>query len=380
MRIVIGADTAALGRDAESFIRGDAEKLVGSGILETLKSADLRVFDLEAPLAEKVDPIKKFGPVLCSPSIAAKGFEALGIDALTMANNHIMDQGSEGLYASFAAIREYGAAFFGAGEDIKSASRPFVAERGGIRVGFIGCAEHEFSIASDSTPGAAPYDPVLTPQSVKELKASCDRVIVLYHGGKELYRYPSPGLMNACRSLCRAGADAVICQHSHCIGCKEEYEGSLIVYGQGDFIFDHSDGRDYEGLLIVLDITKQSMNADFIPYYRKDIGVAAAEGAHKERILEAFGAASERIKDQKTVEKLYSACAEENFAHYFKCMTGRGNGLLHRALNKLFKGLPDRLLLKRRANEKTMLAWKNFFEDEAHRELILRAVSDRLEK
>ena len=33
------------------------------------------------------------------------------------------------------------------------------------------------------------------------------------------------------------GADVVLCQHSHCIGCYEQYEGAHILYGQGNFHF-----------------------------------------------------------------------------------------------------------------------------------------------
>ena len=47
------------------------------------------------------------------------------------------------------------------------------------------------------------------------------------------------------------GVDLVICQHSHCIGCLEEYEESTIVYGQGNFIFDYSDSEFWESSLLI---------------------------------------------------------------------------------------------------------------------------------
>lgn len=70
---------------------------------------------------------------------------------------------------------------------------------------------------------------------------ACDYTIVLYHGGKEHYRFPSPNLQKYCRKFIEKGANIVICQHSHCIGCEENYKNGKIIYGQGNFLFDDSD-------------------------------------------------------------------------------------------------------------------------------------------
>ena len=78
------------------------------------------------------------------------------------------------------------------------------------------------------------------------------------HGGNEGYPYPSPRLMDTCRFLVEQGANAVICQHSHCVGCYEEYRGGHIVYGQGNLIFDASippPGWN-EGVLVRLHISE----------------------------------------------------------------------------------------------------------------------------
>ena len=81
--------------------------------------------------------------------------------------------------------------------------------------------------------------PDVDPAEQKDNK--CDYTIVLYHGGKEYYRYPSPNLQRVCRYMIEKGTDLVICQHSHCIGCEENYLSGKIVYGQGNFIFDCDD-------------------------------------------------------------------------------------------------------------------------------------------
>lgn len=88
---------------------------------------------------------------------------------------------------------------------------------------------------------------------IEEAKRLADVVIVFYHGGKEYVAYPSPNLQKICRAMVKRGADYVICQHSHCVGCYEKFQGGHIVYGQGNFIFDHSDHPMWQtGLLLKL--------------------------------------------------------------------------------------------------------------------------------
>ena len=85
-------------------------------------------------------------------------------------------------------------------------------------------------------------------------RAQGRRVIVLYHGGLEKYRYPSPQLRRVCRKFVEKGADLVVCQHSHSVGCMEAFGGGNIVYGQGNLLFARYGGEHWNtGLLIGLD-------------------------------------------------------------------------------------------------------------------------------
>ena len=97
-----------------------------------------------------------------------------------------------------------------------------IIEKDGLKVGIYVCAEHEFSIATEKLPGANPFDPLWSLDHIQKLKQQCDYVVVLYHGGKEEYRYPSPELQKVCRRISEKGADLVLCQHSNCVGCQEE--------------------------------------------------------------------------------------------------------------------------------------------------------------
>lgn len=102
---------------------------------------------------------------------------------------------------------------------------------------------------------------------------------MLYHGGREFYRYPSPGLQHRFRRMADKGADLVVAQHTHCVGCCEKYNNSTLVYGQGNFIFDYGDDEYWNtGLLIEVDCNVVS----YIPYFKEN-GKIRMDNGEKEK-------------------------------------------------------------------------------------------------
>jgi len=219
MKIFIGADIVPKESNIDGFLNGETKAFVDENVVNLINNADFRVFNLELPLTDVETPIKKCGPNLIAPTSFINGLKKLGIDLLTLANNHIMDHGVGGLESTIAVLKENGIDYVGAGKNLSEAWKPYIIEQDGIKVGIYACAEHEFSIADEAYPGTNPFDPLESLDHISELKEQCDYVIVLYHGGKEHYRYPSPNLQKACRKMCDKGADLVVCQHSHCVGC-----------------------------------------------------------------------------------------------------------------------------------------------------------------
>ena len=187
MSIIIGADIVPTKSNYDLFEKGDVLELVGQELLDILNKADYRIFNLEVPLADTEKPISKCGPNLIAPRSTVNGLKALGVDLFTLVNNHILDQDIQGLDSTRKALDEAGIAYIGVGNTPKEAAKPYIFENAGKKIGVYACAEHEFSIVSDTRPGANPYDPLESFDHVAKLKEQCDFVIVLYHGGKEHY-------------------------------------------------------------------------------------------------------------------------------------------------------------------------------------------------
>lgn len=96
-KILIGADLGPTRSNAELFVAGNAETLVGAELRKILAEADYRIFNLETPLADVESPIAKCGPSLLAPTTTIQGYKAIGADILTLANNHILDHGVQAL-------------------------------------------------------------------------------------------------------------------------------------------------------------------------------------------------------------------------------------------------------------------------------------------
>lgn len=368
-RIILGADLVPTESNKDLFEAGNAKQLVGEELLEKLNNADFAIFNLEVPLTDEQHSIVKCGPNLIAPTETIKGLKAINPHFFGLANNHILDQGRCGLESTIRVLEEAGIEYSGVGANLSEASKPYIKEICGKRIGIYCCAEHEFSIATESTMGANPFDPLESLDHVEALKNIVDYVIVLYHGGKEHYRYPSPYLQKVCRRLVDKGADLVICQHSHCIGCEEEYKAGTIVYGQGNFLFDDSDNECWQtGLLIELD---EKFEISYTPIVKRENLVRIADEKKREEIIEQFRSRSEKIKDPGFVRENYSDFADQMERNYLFRFSGLfGKNLLVRIINKF----TSYRFLKKFYPTERITAIENVLDCEAHRELALEAM------
>lgn len=375
MRIYIGADLVPTDINKALFENGNGEALVGKELYEILKQSDLNVFNLEVPLTDVETPIVKFGNNLIAPTKTIHGYKALEPIFLTLANNHSLDQGEEGLTTTLNLLKDQDIAHAGAGSSLKEAKKPFIFEKEGIRIGFYLCAEHEFTVASCHTMGANPFDVLESFDEVLALKEQCDYVIVLYHGGKEFYRYPSPMLQRYCRKFIDRGANLVICQHNHCVGSREDYNGGSIIYGQGNFIFNsefYINHKEFvkDSLLIRVEATKDSFIVSEVPIRSTEMGTRQATKSEADETLTAYKQRSENIKDAHFVAQAYKDFADTHIKRYLREFIGRS--CIIRAINALF----GRKLMQLILGKTSYLAIQNYLECEAHHELFLRGIKN----
>lgn len=371
MTILIGGDTGPTQTNFSFFKEGNIDVLLDAALLSLLKSADHRIFNLEVPLTDTEKKIVKDGPNLIAPSYTIKGIKSLNPTVIGLANNHILDQDEQGLLNTMDLLSKNDIPYIGAGKNLADASKTWIIEKDGVRVGVYACAENEFSIAELSRAGANPFDPLESPDHIVNLKSECDFVIVLYHGGKEHYRYPSPYLQKVCRKMIEKGATLVVCQHSHCIGAFEKFSDGVIVYGQGNFLFDRHDNEYWNTGLIVKAGFGSEMTIDFVPITKKGNGVGLSEPKVAEEILAAFNERSGKISLPGFIEAEYIKICRTAGQEYLSSIVGFG-----RILRRIDRSLNGAIIKKTYSLKKLNLL-QNYIECEAHRELVLKYLNLR---
>ncbi|WP_432627046.1 CapA family protein [Brotaphodocola sp.] len=171
-------------------------------------------------------------------------FKELGIDAVTLANNHALDYGTDALLDSCEVLDQAGIARTGAGKNLEEARQPVRIEIGGKKIAVIGATRvipQADWAASSSHPGMlATYDPTALLEEIREQKKENDYVFVMVHWGIERDERPQEYQRTLGRQYIDAGADLVIGSHPHVLQGVEYYQGKAIIYSLGNFIFGSS--------------------------------------------------------------------------------------------------------------------------------------------
>ena len=154
-----------------------------------------------------------------------------------MANNHIFDYGSNGLIDTINLLKKEKIEFVGAGENLSDAIKTKQTKINGKNVSFINITENEWSVACEKHGGAHPIDIIENTYKIKKAKRVSDIVILIIHGGHELYSLPSPRMVKLYRYFAEMGASAVIGHHTHVPSGYEVYNNVPIFYGLGNLIF-----------------------------------------------------------------------------------------------------------------------------------------------
>lgn len=226
-----------------------------------LRGADLAMVNLEtAVTADGGCPSRQ--PKQFTFAVGPAAFTALraaGVSVTTMANNHGLDCGREGLLQSLEADRRAGLPLIGVGADRAAAFAPFRAEVDGQRIAVVAASQvldDELKgewMATDEQPGmATARDLGGLVRAVRDARASADTVVVYLHWGTELEQCPNASQPPLARLLAAAGADVVVGSHAH-VPLGAGYEGrTLVAYGLGNLAF-YAKGapRTTSGVLLV---------------------------------------------------------------------------------------------------------------------------------
>ena len=198
---------------------------------------DYAVVNFESPISTSGRPITKIGPNLKNSVKSIQALKEVGVDMLTLANNHFRDYGECGVDETIKECERQNVAYLGGGNFEKS-KKPFLLVRDDIKIGIINICENEFSSSTCHHAGSNGFDYIEVYNTVQRLKKESDFIVVIHHGGVEHFQLPTPRMKKLFRHFIDIGVDLVINHHQHCYSGYERYKERLIFYGLGNFLFD----------------------------------------------------------------------------------------------------------------------------------------------
>ena len=289
MRVALAGDTM-LGRTvAEKLRRRHPQSLVDPELAEITRGTDLFVLNLECCISERGEPVEKTFNFR-APLAAVETLLHLGVDCVTLANNHALDYGVDALLDTFGHLREAGIAYAGAGENVEQARAPAVV--GGLPI--FAFADHEASFAAGhDRPGIAFAD--LAPGVPGWVREHARGALVCPHWGPNMTPSPLPYVREAARALREAGATLVAGTSAHVFHGVEQN----ILYDLGDFLDDYAVDpqlRNDYGLLFLVDLEPAGpRRIEAVPLRLVNAYTRLARGREAEWIRQRFRQACSRL-------------------------------------------------------------------------------------
>lgn len=351
MKIVIGGDFSPQNR-FEVQIQNSQYQDSLKELRHAFDGAEFKIVNFETTIVPTgAKPIIKIGPNLSSSAGTIDVLSWLGVNIVTLANNHTFDYGKDALNNSMELLSTQGISCVGAGENLEQASEPlFVKSQEGETLAIINCCEHEYGIATERNPGTNPLNPVRQYYDIQKARKKADYVLVIVHGGHEQFPLPSLRMQDTYRFFIDAGADIVVNNHQHCYSGREIYNGKPIYYGLGNLVFDWKKPfppRWNEGILLKLELKGGTIKHIPIPYTQFGNEARFSLSRQKANFEEEFKRLSEIISNRdnlrEEIDKYYAECQRTIYTRlqpwpgkYFKGAFFRGwlpSHIPHKTLN-----------------------------------------------
>ncbi len=343
-------------------------------VAEIINSADICICNFEAPIKTlNAEPMKKSGPALDQSDKAPEFLIKAGFNTILLANNHIMDYGRDGLYATIESFKDI--VVVGVGNASDAFCVKYIDVKG-KKIGLLSLVQREFGVLeniNDCGCGAAWINSPDIPNIVKEAKENCDYLLVLPHAGVEHTAAPLPEWRNIYKHFIDWGADCVIASHPHCPQGWEKYKEKLIYYSLGDFYFDELTYDDmwYRSIVVEISIDSKLNTKEYFVCFDDKNGSICIDNSV--RMIEWVERANKLLfNDKEYIEYIDKMCV----SHYSGIRYGILRGVCGVSFKLRLKYI-IRLLGCMLLNNTDEMYLLNAFQCESHRWVIERCLRNK---
>jgi poly-gamma-glutamate synthesis protein (capsule biosynthesis protein) len=292
-----------LGGRTEPFLKEFGPDYPFADVMPILSRADVVVGNLESSISTRGIAVENKKFTLRAGPIAAQALKKAGIRVVTLANNHSMDFGPLALKDTLTALAENDILYTGAGMDLDEARSPAYVKVKGRTIAFLSYSltfPLEF-FASAGRPGTAPGYADFVKSDIEKAMPSADLVVVSFHWGAELMTAAKDYQVELGHKAIDWGADLVLGHHPHVLQELEVYQGRIIVYSLGNFVFGSESNRTNDGIILLLTFQGKILSrVEAVPLdvnnYRVKYRPRILRGKPARDVLDCINTASERFK------------------------------------------------------------------------------------
>lgn len=261
-------------------------------LIQMMQDADIMCLNNEFTYSTNGAPLEgKFYTFRAHPS-RVDILKELGVDIVSLANNHVYDYGEQSLIDTMATLKQADILYYGAGHNLDEAKTPVYFGMQGKIIAYVAASRAEkYKMTPQATvdaPGILRcYDTELFIQTIKEAKENADYVIAYVHWGTENSYELEEVQLTTGKEYLDAGADIVIGAHPHCLQGIEYYNGKPIVYSLGNFWFND---KTIDTMLLNIhfygDDTEEFIELEIVPAIQANhVTTIVTEQSEKERIF-----------------------------------------------------------------------------------------------
>lgn len=260
-------------------------------LMDEMKQADIFMLNNEFPYSDRGTPTEGKQFTFRAKPESAGILKEMGVDIVSLANNHAYDYGETALLDTLSTLEEAGIPYIGAGRDLEQASAPLYFITGDIKIAYVSATQIErldnpdTRAAAEATPGVFRcWNPDMLLKVIGEAKENSDFVVVYIHWGTENTAELDWAQLDQAPKLAEAGADLIIGDHPHCLQPIQYADGVPVVYSLGNFWFN---SKTVDTCLVKAVIDENGLKSlRFIPAIQKGCETSLLEGTEKERVLE----------------------------------------------------------------------------------------------
>ncbi len=268
----------------------DINDTFSAPLLERMRSADVFMLNNEFPFSTRGTPTEGKTFTFRANPANIEMYAQLGVDLVSLANNHAYDFGEEALLDTFATLEEAGIPYVGAGRNIDEAKKPVYLIANGIKIAVVSATQIERNAVPDTKEATMTnagvlrcMDPTALLEVIAQAKANSDFVILYIHWGTESQETTDWLQDKQAPIYAEAGVDLIIGDHPHCLQKIDRISGVPVVFSLGNYWFN---SKTQNTCLVEVAITKEGMEyLQFVPCLQENCRTRQLEGAEKAEVL-----------------------------------------------------------------------------------------------